>query len=159
MSKSNEIDDGPYDKFEEKVLVKRERLLSFGVGVYENEKLSTAMPTLSDPRHQKKAFAALCHLLNVEELKARRNHEQMKRIWAEEQKELARQQQLKDDDVRREKMMHALQRIKAYPHVSQSELAKALELTLYEIGDIISDLVDEGKLRRRECRRLFDIVE
>jgi DNA-binding MarR family transcriptional regulator len=157
MSKSNEIDDGPYDEFEEKVLVRRERRVNFGD--YEDEKLSTAKPALSDVKHQKMAFASLCHLLNEEELKARRNHEQMKRVWAEEQKELARQQQLKDDAIHREKMKQALELIKEYPNVPQSDLAHALELTHYELSSIITDLVDEGKLRRRECRRLFDVVE
>ena len=146
-----------YDEFEEKVLVKRERRVNFGD--YEDEKLSTAKPTLSEARHQKKAFAALCHLLNEEELKARRNHEQMKRIWAEEQKELQRQEQLKEDAIHREKMKRALELIKEYPDVPQSDLASALELTHYDLSSLITDLVDEGKLRRRECRRLFDIVE
>ena len=79
--------DGPYDEFEEKVLVTRERRVNFGDRSYEDEKFGLAMPTLSDARHQKKALASLCHLLNEEELKARRNHRQMKRIWAEELEE------------------------------------------------------------------------
>jgi MarR-like DNA-binding transcriptional regulator SgrR of sgrS sRNA len=147
------------DEYEEQILVRRERRVNFGDRSFEDEKFSIAKPAFPTLSEMKRALASLCHLLNQEELKARRNHQQMKRIWAEEQAELQRQEQLKADDIRREKMKRALDLVKEYPNVPQSDLANALELTLYEVGDVISDLVDEGKLRRRECRRLFDIIE
>lgn len=158
MAENDEF-KGNFDEFEEKVIVTRERRVNFGDRSFEDEKFGLAKPALSDPRHQKKALASLCHLLNEEELKARRNHRQMKRIWAEELEELDRQEQLKEDAIHREKMKRALELIKEYPDVPQSDLASALELTHYELSRLITDLVDEGKLRRRECRRLFDIVE
>jgi len=149
----------PESEFKEQVLVRRERRVNFGDRSYEDEKFSIAKPAFPTSSDMKSALASLCHLLNQEELKARRNHEQMKRIWANEQAELQMQEQLKADDIRRGKMKRALELIKEYPDVPQSDLASALELTHYELSDIITDLVDEGKLRRRECRRLFDIVE
>ena len=142
---------------EEKMLVRSERRVTFGD--YEDAKFAIAKPAFPRSHDIKNALASLCHLLNQEELKARRNHKDMKRVWAEEKKELERQEQLKADAIWREKSSQAFEILQKHPDATPSDLAESLELTRYEISDIITDLVEEGKLRRRECRRLFDIVE
>ena len=155
MTEDITLGSGP----EEKVLVRRERRVNFGDRSFEDEKFAIAKPAFPNSHDIKNALASLCHLLNQEELKARRNHKNMKRVWAEEKKELERQEQLKADAIWREKSSQAFEILQKHPEATPSDLAESLELTRYEISDIITDLVDEGKLRRRECRRLFDVVE
>lgn len=140
-------------------LMIRKRLISFPEE-RENEEFNAAMATDADIGLSEivKDQEELMEALNKIELATRANHRAMIQRTQEIARLEERNRALKNEARKRKLAVRVLEILQRTPETGLSDLAGVLNATESEVQQAAYMLENEGKLRQRICRRLYDIL-
>lgn len=134
-----------------------ERRINFGN--YEDAKRTFQLLALPTEEGQREITTRFLNIANEWELLERRNAEEMRVKGIAAEAEVRRQNQLKRELLQREKTGLVFQLLQKDPLSTVDDIASKLVLTLDEVRDCLYALEHKGKIKPRNCRRLFDVVE
>jgi len=142
----------------ETILLSRKRHINYGHQSFENEEFHVCVSATPTIVGNGNAQQDMLELLNDLELGARRNHRDMNLRWEIEEKDHARQEDLKESLRHRDMKKQIYDLMHETPVVTPDLIEETFDLTSREVQWYLNELEQEGKLRRRTCQRLFDVV-
>jgi len=147
------------EPIERSFLMTRKRLISFAEE-RENEDFNVAKTTSADLKLSELVEKQndLMEALNKIELATRANHRAMIQRTQEIARLEDRNRALRAEAHRRKLAAKVLEILQRTPETGLSDLAGVLNATEQEVQQAAYTLENEGKLRQRTCRRLYDIL-
>ena len=143
----------------ETVRISRDRRVNFGDQDYEDEKIILAVIAPGTLEAVMATSTNLMVALNELELETRRNHLAQKQIWHEERVKIRTEITKETEAKERQQRAKLLRILIAHPDLTLSDLTKAMDLTEHDTRDLLHILEQEGKIKIRDCRRLYDLVD